>query len=67
MCDTNAQAAVTARTHTSTKMSDAVLNSNMVGLGDGDAIGEVVGAEVGEVIAVDVLITDTEPLSRFVT
>jgi hypothetical protein len=46
-------------------MSDAVLNSGMVGLGDGDAVGETV--EVGEVIAFDVLITETVLLSRFVT
>ena len=35
---------VTAKTHTTTKMSDAMLNSGMVGLGDGDAAGETVGA-----------------------
>ena len=34
---------VTPSTHTTTKMSDVVLNSGMVGLGDGDAVGETVG------------------------
>jgi len=50
-----------------TKMSDAVLNSGMVWLGDGAAVGEAVGVGVGEVISFDVLITETEPLASFVT
>ena len=52
---------VTARTHMTTKMSDAVLNSGMVGLGDGDADGVAVevAVGVGEVIVFEVLITET--------
>ena len=56
---------VTAKTHATSKMSDAVLNSGMLGLGDGDEVGEAVGETVGvgEVIAFDMLITETVPLS----
>ena len=36
-----------------TKMSDTVLNSGMLGLEDGDTVGDIVG--VGEVSAFDVL------------
>jgi hypothetical protein len=38
---------VTARTHPTTEMNDAVLNSGINGLGDGDAVGETVGETVG--------------------
>ena len=60
---------VTARTHMTTKMSDAVLNSGMVGLGDGDADGVAVevAVGVGEVIVFEVLITETVLPSKFVT
>ena len=56
---------VTVRIDTVTKMSDAVLNSGMVGLGDSDEVEDTVG--VGEVISFDVLITETELPSKFVT
>ena len=58
---------VTAKTHATSKMSDAVLNSGMLGLGDGDAVGEAGRVGVGEAIALDVLITETVLLPRFVT
>jgi hypothetical protein len=58
---------ITARTHTTTKMSVTVLNSGMVGLGDGDSVGEIVRVGVDEAVALDVLIIVIELPSKFVT